>query len=208
MTATWIVAICIVALSIILKIFSMRDKSNVKKNSKKNESKDSETSKKDEHTSDEHASSHDSGHSPEHGHSGPDMYSRVVNILGIILLTIVIFIVASSYINHRKEVKKTTNNTEVYEQKWVAVDNRTIPLSCEMGGTYILAYYDRFTFKNSTQPYCVFNKNNDRVCGGIGEDVSTKMGTTNANKELRFMSSSGQKGQITLVIWRLQTFKK
>lgn len=162
-----------------------------------------------EHSSNKHETMHESEHSADHG-SKLSVGSAILSVLGPIAIIVIVVAViwgGVEFIKYKTHLPKTPHKTEIIEQKWVIVDKKIIPLNNEFSKVYSLSYDDRFTFENSTQPYCVSNKINHIECGGKGEDISTKMGTTNANKELRFKRSSCIDGEIKLVIWRLVTFK-
>ena len=131
-------------------------------------------------------------------------------ILAIIVAIVFIIFFSKFFKKGADNIKsqKDTPKTEYIEHKWIRYDSTMVPLHNDFGEIHTLNYSDRFTFEESTQPYCVINNNNYMECGEKGQDVSKNMGTDNDNKGLRFKSNSGKDGYIKLVIWREVEIKK
>lgn len=100
-----------------------------------------------------------------------------------------------------KDPDKEPENKKVPTWIWVVTRNQTISINGEYSSIYYLSKGEGLSFKNSTQAYCVENENGHSVCGKAGEDISPKLPKEDANMELKFRTSSGKTGEVTLVYW-------
>lgn len=130
-------------------------------------------------------------------------WSKFAGTLGvIILLVLTVVIVIWAY----GVVKRVINNPKKpIEYHWVVDINRTRTIYftgeyCEV--IYLQRGMD-ISFENSSEPYCIKNKNNAEVCGEKGEDVGPKMPNSINNCELRFKSQNGKTGSIDIIFWVL-----
>jgi len=114
--------------------------------------------------------------------------------------------------SHKKHdaLKKQKAKIESAEITWVWVVTRTqtISIDGEYSAVYYLSKGEGLSLRNSTQPYCVINENGHSVCGEKGEDVTPKLPREDDNMKLKFRTSNGKSGEITLVYWEKRISRK
>jgi len=93
-----------------------------------------------------------------------------------------------------------------YRTVLVAVDSITVYFGGDLENAKEIHInpigYDGFELANATQPFCVYNAEDDKFCGEKGGNPD--MGNSTANRVLRFVSQNQQKGKITIKLLRKQ----
>ena len=106
--------------------------------------------------------------------------------------------------------QKSTSSSQQKPLHWVIEERRTILLTSEYGIENYVPEGKGISFENSTDTYCVINGSDNEVCGGKGEEISSKLPKdSRANSKLRFKlrdSTTGEnsKPTIELVVWKLE----
>jgi len=119
-------------------------------------------------------------------------------LAGVIFFFFVIFFFRScqSSIESRREEKKA--KTSALSPNPSEYSYQTIEYNSEYGNEIYLSTMTRFSFINATEPYCCINKGGHEECGNAGQDISTEMGSSGNNTVLKFKSSNGKSGKLTL----------
>lgn len=124
---------------------------------------------------------------------------NLVKILlaGFIFLLFVIFFFRSCQPNSEesKEGNKKSSSKTPAEYSY-----KTIEYGSEYGERQHLSSGEWFAFVDATEPYCCINNDEHEECGEKGQDISTQMGDSEANTMLKFKSSNGKTGQLTIRI--------
>lgn len=128
-----------------------------------------------------------------HFHGGGDEGGS--DFIGLLLIIVVICAaIADSTCSKKNEYSK--NRTT----KAFAYEYRTVNYSSEYGQIIYLDSESMAAFLQASTPYCCINKANHYECGKEGEDISSQMGDSSSNTELRFKSSNGKSGSLTIRI--------
>lgn len=98
-------------------------------------------------------------------------------------------------IKNNKQEKHASQNTNLPQYYY---EYKTVNFSGEYGEIVYLPSGSMAAFLDATEPYCSINRDNHEECGEKGQDISTKMGDTDANTELRFKSSNGKHGTLKI----------
>lgn len=125
-------------------------------------------------------------------------------VLFLIIFIPLLFLGIKGIKKHKKEKEekqkseiqnksKTESNLPQYHYTYI-----TVNFSGKYGKIVYLPSGSMAAFLDATEPYCSINRNNHEECGEKGQDISTKMGDTDANTELRFKSSSGKNGTLKI----------
>lgn len=117
----------------------------------------------------------------------------------IVLVTIISLGIKSCKVNHPKKVVSKTESKKV---TWVVEERKTVYFTGEYSELIYLPAGRGFSFENSSEPYCVKCLSGNEVCGQKAEDIGSKLPKdSSSNTGLKFKSSNGKSGKITVVIW-------
>lgn len=119
-------------------------------------------------------------------------------MIGLSLITIAIISIIIKKIPNNTNTSKSKGTYEVPPVSANAYEYITVNYSSRMGNVINLPSEKMVAFIGASQPYCVFNANDQKFCGSKNEDISDQMGDTKANRKLRFVSSNGSNGTIKL----------
>lgn len=122
----------------------------------------------------------------------------------IILIPIVLFggiVYKFLFSSDKEEENKQGKKTPQTEQPAQSYSKKIhVTYGPEYGEeTYLPSGFD-FFFEGATEPYCCTNSNNQEECGKKGEDITDRLGNSKTNKTLKFKSSGGEKGELTIVL--------
>jgi hypothetical protein len=117
----------------------------------------------------------------------------------IVVIFILIFIlwIKSFKKDNPPKSKESKTNTEANSPKYDYTYD-TVYFSGEYSDTTYLPGLSKAAFINATEPYCVINKYGNEKCGQRKQDISSELGDTEGNTELRFKSQSGKHGRIII----------
>lgn len=100
-------------------------------------------------------------------------------------------------IKNNKQEKHASQNTSLPQYHY---EYKTVNFSGEYGEIVYLPSGSMASFLDATESYCVINKAGHSECGERGQDISTQMGDTYANTELRFKSQNRKIGSLRIRI--------
>jgi hypothetical protein len=117
---------------------------------------------------------------------------------GLIVLVLLAFMAqcgARAISNQKTVTQPTTTSAIRVERTLGAVLGSNYGEVVNLPSGYLMEF-------RATQPYCVNNAAGLEACGDKDEDVSGDMGNVRDNRKLRFKSSNGQPGRITIRLER------
>ena len=128
-------------------------------------------------------------------------------IASILLIVAVVMIYnhltsGSDSTKHNGNVSQNQNSTQQQPKQTPIIVNH---VEVDYTGEYdkIIEFPEGrgLSFENSTQPYGAINADNEEHFGNRDEDISSKFPGCKANSRMRFRSSNGKPGHITINVW-------
>lgn len=127
------------------------------------------------------------GHAPSGGGGAP--FDLKITGFIIVVLFFIFWVFKPLHKNDQKQVTQVVQVTE---------PDRNVNYGPNFGRTEILPPGYDYYFAEATEPYCYTNAVDSLACAGAGQDATGKFGNSPNNKALRFKSSNGKNGHLTI----------